>query len=196
MNLYQRVSHELAVLRFIRNVLPTIITDDAREPKFFRNKVDATIVALSAGRLPMTAIAQFLEALSVKLGEEHLGVALDTAQLKSVNGDPKEHAHKKTLFLNFVFSTFTRESLLAAAKVLAPEDEFYSFDVLEKALVQVESDLVTAQRYAASEAPRKVSQPVLTADHVLGLLQKMGLGDSIPQMQSEMAALQKGGKRS
>lgn len=193
----RRINSELVVLRSVAKSMADLVSDqqpgENSRVTFAPKPNDPCLTSFSVRKVPMDRLVGFLGDLHQKLADNQIGILLDTATMKAVPGNPKENSLKKTLFLNFAFSTFTRDAIMKRVDVLCPNDRYYDIHVLTEAqdgqpsiLDSVEADLEalkfedTCEDEVRRPGERRTFKrtPLVTLDQIKSALEQFDIADA------------------
>lgn len=189
----RRITRELEVLVWLVSALRALVDDGGRPPTFCPNPNDDRLTSFSVMRVPIAKIGAFFSELHEQLDLNKIGVMLDAIVLKALvyrsAQDAKEHSLKKTMFLNFSLSIWTRENIMRKVKAEYPEERFYSMEALEKILPDLVADAAVLQfEEEECEGPRDhrhskrgrrsapLRTPLIDPEKAMAVLDQFGLG--------------------
>lgn len=130
----RRVLREINVLRSVVEGLEELFAANTeerkRQPTVYANPNDRTLTTFRVERIPLDKLAEFMTTLHTALAANSIGVMLDNIGFKPVSGDPREHSLKRTMYLNFVLCTWTRENIYKLMETASPNEKFRNVGIL------------------------------------------------------------------
>jgi hypothetical protein len=203
----RRVLREINVLRSVVEGLTALFTANTEErkrpPTVYENPNDPALTTFRIERIPLDKLSWFIGVLHTALAANSIGVMLDNIGFKPVSGDPREHSLKRTMYLNVVLCTWTRENLYKLLKTACPDDKYRNVNLLvapfdpetpkspsildrleadaeimrfEGPNVSIEEDEERSRR-TVRKGP-KMRAPLISVDQARGILENLHMGDT------------------
>jgi hypothetical protein len=187
---HARAEKEINLFRWLSERLTALHTKylasepKRKDPSWDQHPRDKFITSVNMSAVPLNDLGKFLEDFHEMLRKEQISNAFEGMTMRAIRQNDSDLARslKKHVTLNFSLTTFMREELKSYYASKFPGAERQFLFTMPEVLDNIEADL-GARAYEESlegddfnVPPRRViSQPVITKDKLMSLVDKLGI---------------------